>query len=183
MAGRKFTRPIGKIDLVRNRSSRRGDTTDLIVIHTTESHDLPGRPDVDAIVAWFNNPVSQASAHVVIDAEGFNTTCVPDEEKAWACVNYNSRSLNIELIGWAVTPRWQWLKRERQLRACAKYVAYWSREHRIPLRFRSLRPELPGVCGHMHLGIAGGGHRDPGQGFPFGRLLKYAQFYAKRGWK
>jgi N-acetyl-anhydromuramyl-L-alanine amidase AmpD len=183
MAGRKFTRPVGATRLVRNRSGRKGDTIDLIVIHTTESHDRPDRSDVDAIVNWFDNPASQASSHVVIDADGHNTTCVPDAEKAWTCVNYNSRSLNIELIGYAATPKWQWLKRDRQLRACAKFVAYWSREQRIPLHLRSLRPSLPGVCGHMHLGVAGGGHHDPGLGFSFGRLLRYARFYAKWGWK
>jgi N-acetyl-anhydromuramyl-L-alanine amidase AmpD len=181
MATRHFTRPAGRIDFVRNRSDRRGSDVDLIVIHTTESHERPGRGDVDSIHAWFDNPASQASSHVIIDAEGHSTTCVPDAEKAWTCAAYNSRSLNIELIGWATTSRWQWLKQDRQLRKTAQFVAYWSAAHGIPLT-RVANAVQSGVCGHMDLGLQGGGHHDPGEGFPFDRLIRYAKYYKKNGW-
>jgi N-acetyl-anhydromuramyl-L-alanine amidase AmpD len=178
MARRVFTRPKGRRDLVRNRSSRRGARPRIVVIHTTESHERPGRSDVDAIHSWFDNERSQASSHVIVDAEGHSTTCVPDFDKAWTQASFNPQALSIELIGWASTSRFQWFKKDRQLRKAAKFTAYWCREYGIPVK----RSTSHGICGHVHLGAGGGGHHDPGPNFPWDRFMRYVRYYAKKGW-
>src|SRR5512133_3570684 len=133
MKHRTFQRPAGRVDYVRNRSSRRGAKPDHIYMHTTESENRTGRSDVDSIRAWFDNPASQASSHVIIDAEAHSTTAVPDAEKAWTEAAFNSNGLSIELVGRAAqTPR-DWLKREKQLRKAAKFVAYWCKKYDIPV--------------------------------------------------
>lgn len=182
---RSVRRPEGRIDYVVNRSSRRGVEPSVIFIHTTESHDRPGRQDVDSIHAWFDNPASGASSHVIVGDGGESTTCVPDEEKAWTQVRFNPVGLSIELIGWASTPRWRWLKREKQLNKAAKFMAYWSKKYDIPLRRGSAYAgeiTKTGVLAHSDLGAAGGGHHDPGPGFPMDRLIQKALYYKSHGW-
>lgn len=185
---RTFARPRGRVDYVVNRSSRRGVRPKLIVIHTTESHDRPGRSDVDGVHSWFNNPRSSASSHVIVDEEAHSTTCVPDAEKAWTQANYNPHCLSIELIAFASTPRWRWLKRERQLKKAAKFTAHWCIKHSIPAVRGQVSPNVvnvikPGIIGHAQMGRAGGGHHDPGQGFPWDRFMRYVAYYRRHGWK
>ena len=184
---RTFARPAGRVDYVRNQSSRRGVKPTLIVLHTTESHERPGRGDVDSIHAWFDNPESQASSHVIVDEEAHTTTCVGDLEKAWTQARFNPCALSIEMIGWASTPRWRWLKRERQLKKAAKFAAYWCRKYGIPVQRAvvsqtSATVVKPGITGHASLGAAGGGHHDPGEGFPWDRFLRYVKYYRANGW-
>ena len=178
-------RPYEEVKDVRNQAARSAQIRG-IVIHTTESHDRAGRVDLNGVRNWFDNPESQASSHVIVDAEGLSVRCVPDSRKAWTVGKFNSQTLNIELIGWAKTPRWQWLKRRRQLKKCAKYVAYWSKKYGIPIRmgaasFDAGHIHKRGVFGHYHLS-GPGGHWDPGQGFPFDRLLSMARYYFQNGW-
>lgn len=183
---RTHERPTGRIDYVRNRSSRSSAKIRAVIVHTTESHDRPGRGDVDSVHAWFDNPKSKASSHVIIDAEAHSTTCVPDSEKAWTCAAYNRATLNIELIAFADTPRWRWLKRTRQLKKAAKFTAYWCREHKISVRraaFADGQVTRDGIGGHSELGQAGGGHHDPGDGFPWDRFMRYVSYYVDNGWK
>jgi hypothetical protein len=187
---RTFNRPYEEVKIVRNKSSRGSARPRAIAIHTTESHDRQGRSDVNGIVSWFNNPAAEASSHIIIDAEGYSTQCVPDTMKAWTIGNFNPWTLNIELIGWASTPRWRWLKRTSQLKKCAKYIAYWAHKYDIPVRrgdLDSLRgsPHVArtGVVTHYDATNAGfGTHTDPGKGFPMDRLLRYARYYYDKGW-
>lgn len=185
---RAFKRPAGRVDYVRNQSPRTAGTKPrLVFIHTTESHDRPGRGDVDSIHAWFDNPASQASSHVIIDEEGHSTTCVPDPMKAWTQGQYNSLALSIELIGWASTPRWQWVKRTKQLNKAAKFTAYWCRTHEIPtdrgqISGAHINVIKAGIVGHAQAGAIGGGHHDPGEGFPWDVFLRKVRYYEKNGW-
>lgn len=174
---RNFSRPDGRVDPVVNQSAR-STPIQRVVIHTTESHDRPGRADVDGVHAWFDNPASQASSHVIVDADGHSTTCVPDDRKAWTQAAFNSGSLSIELVAWASTPRYKWLKRDRQLRKAAMFTAYWCRKYDIPVKRTAGR----GICGHVDLGADGGGHHDPGPGFPWDRFFKYVREYSREGW-
>jgi N-acetyl-anhydromuramyl-L-alanine amidase AmpD len=156
---------------VANQSSRNGVRPDLIVLHTTESHNRPGSRDLAAIGEWFDNPQAQASAHVCTDADAQSARYVGDDAKAWACVNFNSRSLNIEQIGQAAQGRFS----RRELRETARWVAHWSHKYGIPLRRSD--GSKSGVTRHMDLGVAGGGHHDPGPHFPINRVLRYARYY------
>jgi N-acetyl-anhydromuramyl-L-alanine amidase AmpD len=154
-----------------NQSSRNGVRPDLIVLHSTESHNRPGSADLGAIGAWFDNPSAQASAHICTDADGNSARYVGDAAKAWACVNFNSRSINIEQIGQAAQGKWS----RAELKETARWLAHLSHKHGIPLRRSD--GSRPGVTRHMDLGIQGGGHHDPGPGFPIDRVLRYARRY------
>lgn len=159
---------------VRNQSSRAGATPKLMVLHTTESHNRPGDADLAAIVSWFDNPAAQASSHVVVDAEGQSARCVPDEAKAWTQAAYNPVCLSIEQIGFSSQGSWE----ITELRETARWLAAWSIKHGIPLRRgRVLAGQVlrKGVVTHKQLGIAGGGHSDPGPDYPVKRVIALAK--------
>lgn len=160
---------------VRNQSLRGTDRPDLIVVHTTESHNRPGTSDLASIAAWFDNPVSQSSSHVVVDADGTSARLVADTRKAWTQAAFNPRALSIEQIGFASTTRLGWLRQRRELRETARWIAYWSRKHDIPIV--RIRPHRSGVIGHQGLGQAGGGHHDPGPNYPWRYVLAKARIY------
>jgi len=173
---------------VRNKSSRNGNRPSLIVLHDTESHDIQGLADLKAIGAWFDNPTSQASAHVCVDGEGISAQYVPDGAKAWSCREFNSVSLNIEQIGFATFTQAMWNRNDRaQLLKVAKYIAYWSKTYGIPIQRGAVSTVTgnvtkPGVVTHAQLGLIGGGHHDPGPNYPFSAVLLAARYYARRGW-
>lgn len=174
MSKRTFARPEGRIDYVCNSSSRGGSTPIRVVLHTTESHNRRGRGDVDSIHKWFDTPAAQASSHVVIDMEGHSTTCVADSGKAWTQAAYNPSSLSIEFVGVAAGNEWTLAG----LKKGAKFTAYWCRKYGIPVTWRVHH----GICGHKDLGVAGGGHVDPGPKFPKRRFLALVRYYKRFGW-
>jgi len=150
---------------VRNYSSRRGVKPSLIVIHSTESDNIGGWDDAYAVANWFNNPASQASSHLIIDAEGHVLRVVRDRDKAWTQAAYNSRSLSIELIGRATQPADEWTN--AQIDAAAQEVRKWSKKYNILI-------DSDHVVTHKSLGQAGGGHSDPGT-FPMKTLRSRAR--------
>lgn len=163
----------------RNQSSRNGIRPQLIVIHSTESSNRPGSSDLAAIGAWFDNPTAQASSHVCTDGDGNSARYVADTAKAWHCAGYNSVSLGIEQIGRAAQSSWS----PDEIRESARWVAYWSRKHGIPIRRGAVtggRVVKSGVVTHADLGVTGGGHHDPGAGYPVADLLRLAAFYRSR---
>lgn len=174
---------------VSNQSLRSVPTPRLIVIHDTESHDRAGNSDLESIGAWFNNKASQASSHVCVDGEGRSAIYVPDGKKAWHAASFNSISLGIEQIGFATFTTAVWNRNQRaQIKKVAKYIAYWSKRYNIPIREGKVSTAtgavlLPGIVTHSQLGAAGGGHHDPGKGYPMAALLRTARWYAKFGWK
>lgn len=171
--------------LVRNRSSRRGVKPRGIVLHTTEGHDRPGLSDLEGLGGWFDNPAASASSHVANDQEGNDARYVPDDEKAWTCAWFNAQTLNIEQIGFAKFPTATWLRsRQAQLQNTAEWVAYWSLEWGIPIQpGKTLGPVVttPGVLTHAQLGALGGGHHDPGVGYPLDYVLTRARQLAGPG--
>lgn len=126
--------------------SKRTAPVDVIVVHDTEGA-------YAGAVDWLCNSKAQASAHVVLSEDGKHATqLVGWYDKAWACMDYNSRSENIELAGFASKPY-----PKEQLDVAARIVAF--RLHK-----RMLRPRhgIGGFLYHSDLGVAGGGHHDPG---------------------
>jgi hypothetical protein len=152
----------------------------LIVLHSTESHDVPkSAQDLEAVAGWFQNPAAQASSHVIVDADGNSARCVPDSGKAWTCAAFNSASLNIEQIGFASFGWLGWRKRSREIRESARWIARWSRKYDIPIRRAKVHTDRvmrSGVTTHAALGVAGGGHSDPGP-YPLRRVLILARLY------
>jgi hypothetical protein len=152
----------------------------LIVLHSTESKNVPkSATDLEGVASWFHDEASQVSAHVITDADGNSVRCVPDRLKAWACMAFNSASLNIEQIGAAAQPKWErseWLE-------TARWIAYWSHTYGVPIRLGAVEGEVvsrPGVVTHKMLGAAGGGHVDPGPAYPLEQVLEEAEKIRRR---
>lgn len=161
------------------KSSRGGARPRVIVLHITVSHNRPGLADIDAILEYFSHPSTQASSHIVNDAEGHDARCVPDAEKAWTQAAYNPLALSIEQIEYSdKRTRQEWLDgNRRQLDNTAAWIAYWSRKYGIPIT----RSTSHGVCQHRDLGSAGGGHSDCGPGYPLDYVLSKARKIAAGG--
>lgn len=176
MAAPKPLKP-ERVHYVCNKSSRNGRDVDVIVLHITVSGNLVGMRDIDAVISWFDNPQAQASAHIINDREGHDARAVRDSDKAWACVDWNSRSLNLEQVeNDNNRTREQWLTGSaKQLENTATWVAYWSDKYAIPLTHRTER----GVCEHKDLGASGGGHFDCGEGYPIDFVIKRARVIRK----
>lgn len=157
------------------QSSRGGVKPRLIVLHITVSHNRPGNADVKAIADYFGRLSTQASSHLIVDAEGNSCRCVPDSAKAWTQAAYNPQSLSIEQVEYADKPRSAWLSENAKgLDETAKFVAAWSVQYGIPLRLGT----SSGVCQHRDLGAAGGGHVDCGPNYPIDVVLAKAKEYA-----
>jgi hypothetical protein len=166
---------------VSSQSSRNGAKPELIVLHTTEGHDRPGVSDLEGLGNYFDGV--DASSHVANDRDGNDARYVADERKSWTQAYYNPVSLSIEQIGFARFTRDVWLKdRAAQLRNTAEWIAYWSLQHDIPIQRGAVndgRVVRKGVVTHEELGAKGGGHHDPGDGYPMDVVLAMAEQIAK----
>jgi len=161
-----------------NKSSRRGVSPRLIVLHSTEGANVTGLGDLTGLGSWFANTNAQVSSHVATDAEGNSARYVADQDKAWHCAGYNSVSLGIEQVGRASQQSWA----EAQQRETARWIAYWSRKHGIPLqrgRVSNGTVTRSGVLYHSDLGSIGGSHSDPGRAYPLGDVLTFAKHYRR----
>jgi hypothetical protein len=156
-----------------NCSSRNGSRPRRIVLHITVSHNRPGLSDLRGMVDYLCRRDVQASSHIINDAEGHDARIVPDHLKAWTQAAYNPDSLSIEQIEYSdKRTRAEWLSGNKaQLDNTAKWIAYWSVKFGIPIT-HSVKH---GVCGHQELGRAGGGHSDPGAGYPLDYVLEKAR--------
>lgn len=157
-------------------SSRGGARPTLIVVHATAGHNRPGVTDLAALGEWFQNPAAQASSHVGIDNEGHSARFVADRLKAWTVCAYNRMTLNIEQImpgdGTEIT--------DDLYRECARWIAWWSKGHDIPIRKGAVRSGYvarSGVLRHSELGTIGCNHDDPGPGYDLHHVLALARFY------
>lgn len=159
-----------------NQSSRGGVKPRLIVLHSTEGANVKGLADLIGLGGWFGQTRAGVSSHAATDAEGQSARYVADEAKAWHCAGYNSLSLGLEQIGRAAQSSWT----DAQVRESARWLAYWSRKHSIPLQRGKVsggRVIRAGVVTHADLGALGGGHHDPGAGFPVAHCIALARRY------
>lgn len=160
---------------VANRSSREGGRPKLLVLHTTEGG------TIQSVIAEFNDNASQASSHVVNNAQGESARLVPDSEKSWSVCSYNPFTLNIEQCGFAAMSKEEWFKNaNKQLSNTAAWLAEWSVAHDVPLRKgiasgSTLRIFRTGIVQHKDLGTLGCGHSDCGSGYPQGYVTKLAR--------
>jgi N-acetyl-anhydromuramyl-L-alanine amidase AmpD len=175
--------------LVRNRSSRNGKPILAIAVHSTESQDLKGTTDdLRGIRSWFDNPASDASAHVGIDGQGNTEVWVPSSEKSWTILDLNSVTLNIEFVARAAQTARDW--ELEQVKAGARWAAYWGAHFKIPMQRGQVRSvhgqaviSKKGVIRHKDLTDAGfGSHVDPGPTFPMSKFLDLARWYREHGW-
>jgi N-acetyl-anhydromuramyl-L-alanine amidase AmpD len=161
---------------VPHQSSRFGSAPRIIVVHSTEGPNAPGLRDLAGLANWFSSRKSDTSSHVATDAEGNSARYVSDDKKAWHCKAYNRVSLGIEQIGWAAQTSWG----DAQRRETARWIAYWSRLHGIPIHKATVadgQVVRPGVIRHSELGTIGGAHDDPGDHYPLSDVLDLARRY------
>jgi hypothetical protein len=133
-----------------NSSARKpGVALDLIVVHDTEG-------GYQSAVSWFSNRHSNVSAHIVLKEDGSEATqMVPYAKKAWHCSSFNSRSIGLEMAGFAKKGYG-----ESEWAVAARIVAFLLHKHGIPDRWAK-NGQGSGFCRHYDLGAAGGGHHDP----------------------
>ncbi len=161
-----------------NQSSRKGAKPRLIVVHSTESANVPGLSDLQGVASWLCNPASQASSHVIVDADGYSARLVADDRKAWTQAWWNPWSLSIEQVGRAAQTSWS----RDELREAARWTARWSLLYDIPAYKGAVDVETgriirAGVVRHSELGARGGNHHDPGPSYPLDKMLALARFY------
>jgi N-acetyl-anhydromuramyl-L-alanine amidase AmpD len=169
--------PKADLTIIGNHSSRGGVKPHIMVLHITVSHNRAGKEDVRDILTYFQRV--EASAHRVIDFEGFVGHGVNDGDKAWTQAAYNAGALSIELISYTdLSSPEEWHKQAGPaLEKIAQQLAYWSVAYDIPLTHSTVH----GVCQHRNLGAAGGGHTDIGNNFPEKFVVERAQTI-KRSW-
>jgi N-acetylmuramoyl-L-alanine amidase len=147
-----------------------GTHVDLIVVHDTEG-------GYDGAVSWFANSHSQVSAHIVLKEDGSEATqMVRYRDKAWHASAFNSRSIGLEVAGFAKKGYG-----EHQWAVAARIVAFLLHSHGLPTRW-ARGGRGPGFCRHYDLGQAGGGHTDPTTNDRvWARFVKRVEAEAKRG--
>ena len=107
-------------------------------------------------IAYFQTSASQVSAHFCVRGDGGEATqMVHLSDRAWHACAANSRSIGIEMEGYAKNGY-----KPDLLEATAEIVAYLCHYLQIPVR-HARGGVGPGIESHFGLGRAGGGHSDP----------------------
>lgn len=143
----------------------------LIVLHDTEGGTAAG------VAAWFQNPASTGSAHIVVD-ETECQRCLPNTAIPWAAPNANTDGFHIEMCGRASYTNIVWKQQHRMTvdRAAYKAALHCYRLG-IPARWvgpRGLAANRSGITTHRNVstwsaraGLPGDhSHTDPGLFFP-----------------
>jgi len=130
-----------------NQSSRHGSKVTLLVWHETAGA-------YAGAVSWLCNPQAQASAHLVVREDGLEATqLVHLDQKAWHAASFNPQSVGVEHAN-ITSKGYSTLE---QLQVSARIFGWLCLHLSIPPRW-SRDGRSPGVCRHMDLGQAGGGH-------------------------
>jgi hypothetical protein len=153
-----------------NYSSRGGTKVRLVVIHTAE-----GATTIESLGSFFANPSSQVSSQTGIDDKlGIVGEYVKREMKPWTQGNANPYSTATELCAFAKWNRAEWLRHPNMLENTKQWINEECAAFGIPkvrLNASQAQGGQAGVCGHVDLGSAGGGHWDPGPEFPWDIVL------------
>jgi hypothetical protein len=156
-----------------NYSSRGGARVRLVVLHTAE-----GALTYQSLGSWFSSPSSGVSSHTGIDdTPGVVGEYVRRGDKAWTAGNFNPVAVQAELCAFASWSTSEWDNHPAMLINCADWVREECAAFNIPIRRLSAAEAqggADGVCQHVDLGAAGGGHWDCGPGFPMDDVLRMA---------
>lgn len=156
-----------------NYSSRGGTKVRLVVVHTAE-----GSTSYQSLGNFFASPSSGVSSQTGID-DTPNTVgeYVTRANKPWTQANANPYSTATELCAFAKWTRSTWLAHPVMLENCKQWINEECAAFGIPkvkLNASQAQGGQAGVCGHVDLGAAGGGHWDPGPDFPWDIVLSGA---------
>ena len=153
-----------------NYSSRGGTPVRLVVVHTAE-----GALTYQSLGSFFANPASGVSSQTGIDdTPGVIGEYVTRTAKPWTQGNANPYSTATELCAFAAWTRTDWLQHDIMLDNCRRWIEEECAHFGIPrvkLSAAQAQGGVAGVCGHVDLGAAGGGHWDPGPDFPWDIVL------------
>ena len=161
-------------------SSRLGERTRLIVLHTSE-----GARTVESLAAYLNRPGVQASYHGAVDDAKYEAY-VNYSNAAWHLRNGNQESDGLCLCAFAGWSRAEWLRHPRMLELTAAWIAERCRARGVPI---TLLPDREvgavirnrnhpgGVTDHdgYTKGTGDGTHWDVGENFPFDAVLARAR--------
>lgn len=156
-----------------NFSSRGGSAVRLVVLHTAE-----GSRTIESLGNFFANPANEVSSHAGAD-DKVNTVgiYVERQNKAWTAASFNPIAVQIEMCAFANWSTAEWDKHPNMLDNVAKWINEECMAFGIPIKRLSpseAQGNGRGVCQHIDLGAAGGGHVDCGNGFPMDRVLQMA---------
>jgi N-acetylmuramoyl-L-alanine amidase len=166
-----------------NYSSRGGSGVRLVVVHTAE-----GARSFRDLGNFFASSSAGVSSHVGIDDErGTIGEYVKRPDKAWTQGNYNPQCVSVELCAKPINSahpcgaNWsadEWNRHDGMLANLADWIREECSYYGLPLTKLSASQAQGsggGVCGHVDLGAAGGGHWDPGPNFPWSRVMDLAR--------
>lgn len=154
-------------------TGRYGQDIDIIGIHTMEA---PEGPQTAENIANYFKTV-KASSHWCVDNNS-RVRVVKDEDTAWTLPGANTRSLNIELAGYARQSPAAWADQYStdMLEIAALCCAEWCKKFNIPIRhltFEQIRDGEKGFAGHVDVNAVyrKSTHWDPGPHFPWNYFL------------
>ena len=108
-----------------NESDRWGQPVELVVLHETAG-------SYRGAVSWLRNPVSRASAHLVLREDGAEASqLVRLDRKAWTQGNQNPRCVSIELANTTA----KGFHSEYQLRVAARIAGWLCWKYGLPPRW------------------------------------------------
>ena len=165
-----FPKPVTLVRPTENFSSRGQSTTiDSVVLHTTEG-------SLQGTLNWFQSSTSFVSSHFVVASTGTIYQMVDTEDRAWHATYYNSRSIGIEMVGFAADPAtWN----DKNLTALADLLAWIvSAYPDIPLvhpggtayNFPNERYSQAGLVAHSQ--VQPWNRADPGIFFPWDDVIE-----------
>ena len=108
------------------------------------------------------------------DQPGVIGEYVRRDRASWTQALFNSAAISTELCAFASWSRAEWERHPVMLENCRRWIAEECSAAGIPLLrigASAAQGGGTGVCGHVDLGAAGGGHWDPGPNFPWDRVL------------
>lgn len=157
-----------------NFSSRNGAKVIWVAIHTTE-----GIMDADDL-GYYWQRITSASSHAGCDNTKTRTYIDP-QYASWTLLNGNSKSVNMEICGWAKWTREEWLGAQKgRLIQAANWARQMCDKFGIPKKYigsAGVARGEAGIIGHVDYtnGAKDGNHWDPGPGFPWDVFIQLVQ--------
>lgn len=156
--------------------------TDYVVVHTQEATSTAVNLANYCNNSWSSkNPVSYNFA--VDDRE--TVEIVPVDQGPWAAAAANNIAVHICFAGsfaswsgskWLETDASDGVNEREMLRRGARAAAAACRQYGIPperiVPGNGWPASTKGIAGHVDFGVRGGGHTDPGVGFPWDEFLR-----------
>lgn len=171
-----------RTDLTTRRHVGRKSPVSLIAIHTMEAPE--GKQTAENVAKYFKRV--NASSHWCVDNDS-RVRVVKDEDTAWTLPGANSRSLNIEIAGYAKQDAEDWADEYSidALDIAALCAAEWCVKYDIPIRKLTddqIRSGAKGFVGHVDVNrvYKQSTHWDPGPGFPWTYFLGRVSHFVEK---